>query len=117
VRHREALQPILERTLAARDRAGWTAAFGKAGVPCGEVRHVGETLADPQLEARGMIASMRHTSAGAIRLVNSPIRLSEQRRRTPSAPPTLGEHTEAVLMTELGLTPDDVRDLREREVI
>jgi crotonobetainyl-CoA:carnitine CoA-transferase CaiB-like acyl-CoA transferase len=35
----------------------------------------------------------------------------------PTLPPELGEHTEAVLATELGLSPDDIAQLRSIGVI
>jgi formyl-CoA transferase/CoA:oxalate CoA-transferase len=117
VEHRAALQPILERLFATRTRAGWTTLLGPAGVPCGEVRNIGEALADPQLAARGMVASMHHETAGPIRVVGSPLRMSHAVPAGVLPPPTLGAHTEPILVNELGFTPEDVRDLRAREVI
>jgi crotonobetainyl-CoA:carnitine CoA-transferase CaiB-like acyl-CoA transferase len=117
VRHRDALVPMLEQAFQARDRAEWTTILGRAGVPCGEVRHVGEALADRQLEARGMIASVQHQTAGTVRMVNSPINLSGESRRAPSPPPVLGEQTEAILTRDLGLTADEVRGLKEKHVV
>jgi crotonobetainyl-CoA:carnitine CoA-transferase CaiB-like acyl-CoA transferase len=117
VEHRAALQPILERALRARTRAEWTTALAQAGVPCGAVRSVDEALADAQLDARAMIATVHHPSAGAVRLVDTPIKLSgPAARRPPGPPPTLGQHTETVL-GELGVAADTIRDLRTRDVI
>jgi formyl-CoA transferase/CoA:oxalate CoA-transferase len=117
VQHRAALQPLLERALAQRDRADWTRRLGEAGVPCGEVRDVAEALSDPQLDAREMIATVQHAAAGAVRLVDSPIRLPAGGRRPHAAPPALGQHTEAILVGDLGMSADAVRDLRTRDVI
>jgi crotonobetainyl-CoA:carnitine CoA-transferase CaiB-like acyl-CoA transferase len=141
VAHREALQPILDRVFRTRDRAAWLSLLDGAGVPCGEVRNIGETLADPQLAARGMIVAMQHPSAGAIRAVSSPIKMSGgpaeaghygtkepglaeaghygdiEPAPSPKPPPRLGEQTESILVTELGLSADDVRDLKAKAVI
>jgi formyl-CoA transferase len=114
-RHRDTLVPMLARTFRARGRAAWMDVLRRATVPCGEVRDVAEALADPQLAARGLIASMRHPTAGAVRMVDSPIRLSNARRHAP--PPVLGEHTEAILTNDLGLSGDEVRSLREQRVV
>ena len=72
-----------------------------AGVPCGSVREISEVLADPQLAARGMIAEVQHATIGQARVINSPVKLSDTPPSVRTAPPTLGQHTVAVL-TELG---------------
>jgi formyl-CoA transferase/CoA:oxalate CoA-transferase len=117
VRHRDVLVPILARTFRARGRTAWIELLRRAKVPCGEVRDVGEALADPQLAARGLIATLRHPAGGAVRMVDSPIRLSSARRRVHTPPPRLGEHTEAILTHDLGLSGDEVRSLREQRVV
>jgi formyl-CoA transferase/CoA:oxalate CoA-transferase len=117
VRNREALQPILEQVFRSRDRADWLEHLERAEVPCGAVRHIGEVLADPQLDARGMVAAMAHARAGTVRVVNSPIMMSGGEKLPHRAPPALGEHTETILTTELGLSLDEVEALRAGHVI
>jgi crotonobetainyl-CoA:carnitine CoA-transferase CaiB-like acyl-CoA transferase len=95
------LRPTLAARLLERPRAYWLDALTKAGVPCGSVREIGEVLADPQLEARDMIARLEHAVAGAIRTLGVPIKLSATPGAVRTPPPRLGEHTEAVLR-ELG---------------
>jgi crotonobetainyl-CoA:carnitine CoA-transferase CaiB-like acyl-CoA transferase len=117
VRHRGALIPILERTFRTRGREEWMEMLRRAHVPCGSVRDVIELLADPQLAARDMVATLRHPTAGAVRAVGSPIRLSAASRRDHAAPPRLGEHTDAILSHDLGLDGNEVRGLREQRVV
>ena len=117
VTNREALQPILERVIRARDRADWIEQCWRAGVPCGAVRDIGESLNDPQLAARDMITSIAHPVAGDIRVVGNPVKLSEHPPRVETPPPVLGEHTDAILRGELGLSADEMRELRAEEVI
>lgn len=117
VAHRHLLQPIVAGVIKTHDRADWTECLRQAGVPCGLVRTVGETLDDPQLQARGMITAVQHPVAGELRLVGSPIRLSDSTTRADRPPPTLGEHTDAILMKELGFSEAQVKDLRQRQVV
>ena len=117
VAHRHLLQPIVGGVIKTRDRADWTECLRQAGVPCGPVRTVGETLDDPQLQARGMITAVQHPAAGELRLVGSPIKLSDSKARADRPPPTLGEHTDAILMKELGFSEAYVKDLRQRQVV
>jgi crotonobetainyl-CoA:carnitine CoA-transferase CaiB-like acyl-CoA transferase len=117
VAHRDLLQPIVARVLRTRDRADWTMRLREAGIPCGPVRTVGEFLDDPQLQARDMIGTVHHPTAGALRLVGSPIKLSGATSRGDRPPPTLGEHTESILVKDLGYTAEQVEDLRQRGVV
>jgi formyl-CoA transferase len=81
------------------------------------VRNVAEALDDPHLLARGTIATVRHHGVGAVRMVDSPIRLSDLPGRRLDAPPTAGAHTESILTSELGFGEEDLRALRQRQVI
>ena len=117
VRHRDVLIPALARTFLTRGRDEWTDILRRANVPCGGVRDVAEALADPQLLSRDMIQMLRHPAAGAVRMVGSPIRMSSASRRDHASPPALGEHTDAILRLDLGLSGDDRRRLQEQRVV
>jgi crotonobetainyl-CoA:carnitine CoA-transferase CaiB-like acyl-CoA transferase len=117
VAHRDALLPLLTPILESRTREEWVRLLRDAGVPCGAVRTIGEMMDDPQLAARDMIATVSHPTAGELRLVGSPVRLSREERRGDRPSPALGEHTDAILIGELGMRAEEVRDLRTRGVI
>lgn len=85
-------------------------------MPCGSVRDVGEVLADPQLDAREMIERVDHIAAGQLRVLGVPVKLSATPGAVRRAPPTLGQHTEAVLR-ELGLTDQEINDLRSAKAV
>ena len=117
VAHRHLLLPIVAGVIETRDRADWTERLRQAGVPCGPVRTVGEALDDLQLQARGMVTAVQHPAAGELRLVGSPIKLSGSTARADRPPPTLGEHTDAILTKELGFSAAQVTDLWQRQVV
>ena len=54
-------------------------------------------LEDPHLDARRMIETVDHVSAGAIRVLGVPIKLSDTPGAVRSAPPALGQHTDRIL--------------------
>jgi crotonobetainyl-CoA:carnitine CoA-transferase CaiB-like acyl-CoA transferase len=103
VEHYDTLESLLAPVFAKRTRAEWTTLLVGAGVPCGPVRSVAEALADPQLQAREMLVRAMHATGGDLTLLGVPIKLSETPGGVRTAPPTLGQHTKAVL-EELGLS-------------
>jgi formyl-CoA transferase/CoA:oxalate CoA-transferase len=110
------LRPLLAERLKSRPRAAWIDALTAAGVPCGSVRDVAEVLADPQLDARGMIAAVEHAALGPVRVLGVPIKLSGTPGEVRSAPPTLGQHTDAIL-AEIGLSSAEIGELRAQRGI
>jgi crotonobetainyl-CoA:carnitine CoA-transferase CaiB-like acyl-CoA transferase len=113
----DTLRPLLAQRLRARTRIAWVEALKAAGVPCGSVRNVSEVLVDQQLDARGMVETVDHVSAGAIRVLGVPIKLSDTTGGVRSAPPGLGQHTEGILRDDCGLTPAEIETLRANDVI
>lgn len=116
VQHEELERLIAER-LRLRPRQYWIERLAAAGVPCGSVRDLGEVFTDPQLTARDMIAHVEHAAIGPLRLLGVPIKLSDTPAAVRSAPPLLGQHTDAVLGRDLGMTGEAVANLRARGVI
>jgi len=116
VRHYDALRDTLSRLFSSWTRADLLAALTAAGVPCSAVRSVTEALQDPQLSAREMIVPLEHVSAGGIRVLGSPLKLSETPASVRTPPPALGQHTDAVLR-EIGLSDSDIASLRAARAI
>ena len=116
VRHRATLVPLLAATLKLRSRSAWLEALEAAKVPCGPINDLADVFADPQVLFREMTAEMAHPLAGSIRVVASPIRLSETPVQYRLAPPLLGADTDAVL-GEFGLSSADIASLRSAGAI
>jgi crotonobetainyl-CoA:carnitine CoA-transferase CaiB-like acyl-CoA transferase len=107
VRNRETLVPILAEMVRTRSKHEWIDALEAAGVPCGPINDLEEVFENEQVVARGMEIQLPHPSGGTVKLVRNPIRMSVTPPEAQAHPPTLGEHTEAVLRDVLGY--DDVR--------
>jgi crotonobetainyl-CoA:carnitine CoA-transferase CaiB-like acyl-CoA transferase len=107
------LEPLLTARLRARTRDAWIEVLRTEGVPCGSVRDVAAVLEDPHLSAREMIQAVEHATAGGIRVLGVPIKLSETPGAVRTAPPTLGQDTDRILGEELGLSAAEIRQLRD----
>lgn len=106
VKRREELRAAIEAVLVREPAQRWIARLNAAGVPCGPVNGLAEALADPQVEALGMLLEVEHPGHGVVRMTGFPLRLE----RTPCAvrrpAPELGEHTGEVL-AELGIAREE----------
>ena len=87
------------------------------GVPCGSVRDLREVFSDPQVSARDMITEVEHAVAGTLRLLGTPLKLSDTPGGVRTPPPRLGEHTEHVLIHDLGLDRSRVAALSAEGVV
>jgi formyl-CoA transferase len=114
--HRDALNAELEATTRTNTTAHWVAALNDAGVPCGPIYKVDEMFADPQVQHLGIAQKLNGGNKGEVAYVGQPIKLSRTPSNIVTHPPELGEHTDEVL-TDLGLDPATIADLRARQVI
>ncbi|GAA4341326.1 CaiB/BaiF CoA-transferase family protein [Pigmentiphaga soli] len=117
VRHRAQLVPLLAEMIRRRSKREWIELLEAGGVPCGPINGLDEVFADPQVQARGMLFEMPHPSAGRVRLVGSPLKMSATPPRYERPPPLLGEHTEGILSGLLGYRQDAIDALRDKGII
>jgi len=78
---------------------------------------VAEALNDPHTLARDMVRTVSHPTAGELKLVGIPFRMNGTPATIRRPPPRLGEHTDEVLSTELGLSKQRLDALRSEKVI
>lgn len=103
--------------LAARyTKQGFFEEAQRRGIPCGPVNNAADLLEDPHLGAVGAWVEVRHPDIGALRSPRGPVRFDGQPVEVGPVPAP-GEHTEAVLGRQLGLTPPELADLRARGVV
>ena len=59
-----------------------------------------------------MIVPLEHLTAGPIRVLGSPLKLSDTPAAVRTPPPSLGQHTAAILTQDLGLDEREITSLR-----
>lgn len=117
VAHRAELIPLLRQATVFKTTAQWIEQLEKAGVPCGPINDLQQVFADPQVQARGLRLDLPNALGSTTPQVASPLRLSETPVAYHSAPPLLGQHTDALLRNLLGMSDAQVAQLREAGVI
>ncbi len=115
--HRTALIPLLQAVFRTRPAAAWIDLLLGIGVPAGPINDVAAALEDPQVQARNMVQTVQHPSAGSIKLLGPVAKFSRTPATIRLAPPPLGHHTDAVLAELLGYTGDEIAQLRADGVI
>lgn len=116
-RHKVALREVLIECLAPRTREHWYEALRDVGVPSGSVRNVSEAIGVAAQSGRDMVVETQHPSAGAVKLIGSPLKLHGTPVVSPKPPPRLGEHTDEILRQYLQLAPEHIEALRKAGAI
>jgi crotonobetainyl-CoA:carnitine CoA-transferase CaiB-like acyl-CoA transferase len=107
VAHRDELLAAIRVRFALETVATWTTRLDAAGIPAAPVRSVPEALASAEAQERGMVVRVEDMP-----MVAPVPKLSETPAQVATAPPGLGEHTDAVLADVCGYDPTRIAALR-----
>lgn len=110
------MNQLIAETTQQRTSQEWIELFNKVGVPCGPINNIEEVFNDPQVKHLGIAQSVEHSKLGSFEILGQAIKLNRTDFQMRSASPEAGEHTEEIL-AELGLSADQVVELREKGVI
>lgn len=115
--HRRELAEVFNALTRKWQARALLAALEQAGIPSGPINSYPEVFADPQVQHRGVAQRVPHPTAGEVTLCANPIRFCGCEPPLPTAPPTIGQHTDQVLRDVLGLDDATIAGLRERRVV
>jgi crotonobetainyl-CoA:carnitine CoA-transferase CaiB-like acyl-CoA transferase len=113
----DVIRPGIERWASDKSSREAVAILSGEGIAAGESNSSQEIVEDEHVRIRNMLVEMPRDDGGTPVLVpGNPVKMS----RTPEGPetrvPWLGEHTDSVLESELGLDESRLADLRERGI-
>ena len=116
--HRDALYPLFERAIAARDHADLAAAFDAGGIVHSAYRTMLDAVRDPTLVADNPVfgaadnpSGFAYPAAGAFATV------PQMERQAPRAAPRNGEHSEEILTTRLSLSSGEFARLIDTGIV
>ncbi|HXV63524.1 MAG TPA: formyl-CoA transferase [Vicinamibacteria bacterium] len=119
----EARLPKLDRVFGEIEK--WTMTKNKMevmnilnplNVPCGPVLSMKELATEPSLRQTGTVVEVDHPERGKYLTVGNPIKLSDSPAEVQRSP-LLGEHTEEVLKSVVGLDDDEIEAARKQGAI
>ena len=96
IRNYTELASVLGDVIRAKPRSHWEKEFTNADIPYAPVHSIAEVPADPQVKFLGTFEEAVHPTEGRVTGIRSPICINGVRGHV-IAPPTFGEHTNAVL--------------------
>jgi crotonobetainyl-CoA:carnitine CoA-transferase CaiB-like acyl-CoA transferase len=118
VKHRDALDALIESWTIAFDRYDLMQRCQAAGVAAGAVQDMADKMErDPQLSARQFYPRIAHHELGEHRFEGVPIHASRSSWSLRRPAPRLGEDNDYVLRELLGLDDRDIRELEEEAVV
>ncbi|MDE2418328.1 MAG: CoA transferase [Burkholderiales bacterium] len=108
--------PVVKEWVARQAVAQVLAALDAIDVPCAKVQRIDEVLADPQIQARGMVYEQDHPVLGKIKLPNLPFRFSGCDTTIHQVAPDLGQHN-AEIASRLGFSDADIAAMQADGVL
>lgn len=107
------LMAILDGIFAQRPLPEWTTHLEATGIPFGFVQTVDDVITDAQMRNSGALTPIDGVD---MLTVGSPFQLRKIKKRPPSMPPTLGEHS-AEILHEYGINRSVIGKLRQDGII
>ncbi len=111
--HWEALTPILEAAFATKPCDEWLKLLAAHDIPAARVQTLADFMNDPGVAHHRMVVTYEHPEVGTLTLMGIPITFSETPGRDAGPPPTLGQHTNQILI-ELGYSSAAIAELTAR---
>jgi crotonobetainyl-CoA:carnitine CoA-transferase CaiB-like acyl-CoA transferase len=112
------IRPAIEAWLADKTRMEAVELLAPAGIVAGPSLRAEEVIADPHVAVRNMLVEVPRVDDEPPYLVpGNPVKLSNMAEGPETRVPWVGEHTDEVLRAELGLSDDQLAELRSTNVI
>jgi formyl-CoA transferase len=85
-------------------------------IPCGPILSMKELAEEPSLRATGTVVEVDHPERGKYLSVGNPVKLSDSPSDVERSP-LLGEHTDEILKTVVGLSDEDIAAARDEGAV
>jgi len=116
-RHFKEMAQEIEKWSCTRTTAECEEAFNSAGVPCAAYAELDELFSHPQVVERQSFSKVDNAKLGEFLVQNIPVKFRHMNNAAASSVANLGEHSEEVLRSELGLAQEEINQLFKEKVV
>ena len=115
----DVIRPAIEAWAADKTKLEAAGILNSSGLVAGPSFNAPEVIADPHLAARNMLVEVPRTDgiADPVLVPGNPVKLTKRAEGPETAPPMVGEHTDALLETVLGLGAAEIASLHDEGVV
>lgn len=110
-------EPLMNEILKSKTTREWMDILEPGEIMCGPVNNIAQVANDPHIRAREMIVEVEHPRVGKLKVVGTPMKFSRTPCRVKGASPDLNAQAEEILSGYLGMSLEEIEDLREQKVI
>lgn len=114
--HGELLVHLFQDLIQDRDSDEWLEIFAREGINASRMNVVEELMTDEQVLVNKMVVPPVDPAMNMAHVINHPVKVDSVPQVGPKRAPDLGEHTDEIL-SELGIDPAHILELRSRGVI
>ena len=115
-KERTKIDSILQEIFITNSTEHWLKILNDHRVPCGPVNKLSEVFKDPDLIKRNMVAEVKQPSGEIVKMPGNPVKIGDNKTEYKSSP-ELGEHSAEILNTWLGMTEEQIAELKEENII
>jgi len=115
-KNRKLLTPLVEEKLMQRPTVEWVEILNAGDVPSGAILSLEDALNQPQVRHRAILKDINAEGIGTLKLFGLAAQFSDTPGELNAPPPRLSAHTEEVL-TDLGVTKEELASLKAKKVI
>lgn len=108
---------FLTEIFATKTRDKWMKLLDEVDVAAAPVYDTAEALSDPHFIHKDLVTEVQHPKIGSVSLLKSPLNFSETPVVPRTRPPMYAENTDEILKNRLGVSVQEINDLRENGII
>ncbi len=113
------IRPAVDAWAAGKTKLDCCHDLNAAGIAAGPVNDAEDVIADPHVAARNMLVELPRDDgvANPVLIPGNPVKMTKVAEGPETRPAWVGEHTEEVLRTDLGLSDAEIAKLRDAGVV
>ncbi|WP_317928880.1 CaiB/BaiF CoA-transferase family protein [Halioxenophilus sp. WMMB6] len=115
--NRNELVAIINQWSMAWKGADLLEALDKIGLPAARYNELPDVWEDVQVQHRKLKVTVPHPLAGEVTMLASPLAYMSGSPMDYTAPPTIGQHTDEILGSQLGMSEDEIAELKAKGII